>query len=41
MPEGQWKDVDKFEPKYNIQPGSKALIVLKDDKVGHFIGQAS
>ena len=33
MPEEKWKDVDKFEPKYNIQPGSRALVVVKTDEV--------
>ena len=30
VPEEKWKDIDKFEPKYNIQPGSNALVVVKD-----------
>jgi putative SOS response-associated peptidase YedK len=30
VPEEKWKDTDKFEPKYNIQPGSNALVVVKD-----------
>ncbi len=30
--EGKWKDIDRYEPKYNIQPGSNALVVVKDDE---------
>ena len=33
MPQEKWKDVDKFEPRYNIQPGANALVVVKDDEV--------
>lgn len=33
VPEEQWKDVEKFEPKYNIQPGYNALVVVKDGEV--------
>ena len=30
VPEEEWKDIEKFKPKYNIQPGSNALVVVKD-----------
>ena len=33
VPQEKWKDVDKFEPRYNIQPGANALVVVKDDEV--------
>lgn len=39
MPQEKWKDVDKFEPKYNIQPGANALVVVKDDEVSWRMSQ--
>ena len=41
MPEEQWKEVDKFEPRYNIQPGANALVVVKDGEVRLAIEQMS
>ena len=34
LPEEDWKDIEKYEPKYNMQPGSSALVAVnKDGKV--------
>lgn len=33
VPEEAWKEIDKFEPRYNIQPGAHALAVVKDGEV--------
>ena len=31
LPEEGWKDIEKYEPRYNMQPGSNALVTVKKD----------
>ena len=31
LAEESWKDIEKYEPKYNMQPGSSALVAVKKD----------
>ena len=31
--QSKWRDADKYTPKYNMSPGSKAPVIRKDKEV--------